>query len=69
VGGYAAVARSSDIVLNFQGFGASPTARYVQNNTTTSDGSDFMHSLNVGTRGNPRKTNLVLLPTSEKREA
>jgi hypothetical protein len=39
---------SSNIVLNFQGFGASLTAQDVQNDTTTSDGSDFIHIPNAG---------------------
>ena len=39
---------SSNMVLNFQGFGASLTAQDVQNDTTTSDGSDFIHIPNAG---------------------
>ncbi len=39
---------SSNMVLNFQGFGASLTAQDVQNDTTTSNGSDFIHIPNAG---------------------
>ncbi len=39
---------SSNMVLDFQGFGASLTTQDVQNDTTTSNGSDFIHIPNAG---------------------
>ncbi len=39
----------SNMVLNFQGFGSSLTAQDVQNDTTTTNGSDFIHIPNSGT--------------------